>query len=168
MRAFFNYIAEAEGRKRWGFIPADATPMINDKGQLVPPIGERTRLITDMLYKRSAAPAEVNPALTCRNPNNVPLAPFREQITDDFHPAQMVEVIKAVKRLASNRAPGPGGITAAPLHYPPALCPYLQALYNAIYRTGRNPSPYINSTLPPSRNREKIHAYLLTNGQFPC
>ena len=116
MRAIFKYLAKAEGRKRWGFIPEDASPLLNEHGQLIVSINERTRLITDTSRKRFTAPAEINPALTRHNPNHVPLAPFREQITGEFQPIQLVEIIKAVQSLSGNRAPGPDGITATPLH----------------------------------------------------
>ena len=149
MRALFNYLAKAEGRKKVGFVPADATPMINNEGHLVLSIGERVQLITDTFYKRFSAPAEINPTINRHDPNDVPLAPFRERIVDDFHPVQMVEVVEAVKSLTGNRAPGPDGITATPLHHLPALYPYLQALYNAIYLTGRIPAPMCQLNLVP-------------------
>ena len=47
-RALFGYLAKAEGRKPWKFVPADSTPLVDEQGRLVlTPIG-KARIITNV------------------------------------------------------------------------------------------------------------------------
>ena len=141
MRSFFSYLAKSEGRKKVGIVPADATPLIDECGRPVVAIVEKTRLITQAFYERFSAPAVTNPRLSTDDPNNIPLPYFRERLDEPFRPVQLVQVVRANKIPAGNPAPGPDGITATPFQHLPALNPYLQFLYTAMYRTGRIPAP---------------------------
>ena len=63
-RAFFAYLAKAEGRKRQGFVSTDASRMLDEKGQLVLTPHGRMLLIMRTFHKRFAGPAVTNPSLS--------------------------------------------------------------------------------------------------------
>ena len=138
-RAFFAYLAKAEGRKQQGFVPTDASPMLDEEGKLVLTPQERVALITRTFRKRFAAPAMTNPHLSKKDPNNVPLPPYRNMKMGSFQPIREQEMILAIEHLSTGKAPGPDGFPVEMYKHLKALRPYLLALLNGIYRTGDIP-----------------------------
>ena len=139
-RAFFAYLARAEGRKRKGFVPADSRPMRDPRnGSLVvTPLG-KVALITSAFGERFSAPAVVNPSLQLDNPNNLPLPPYRRQVEGQFERVSLPELKLALSKLSSGKAPGQDGFPVEMFKRLPVLWPYVLALINAIYNTGQIP-----------------------------
>ena len=138
-RAFFAYLAKMEGRKECGFVPADTTPLLDDKGCEVVANRDKVSLLTETFRRKFAAPIVNNPALPATEPNHCPLPPFRERIQDQFTPVRLIKVRKAINQLSSNKAPGPGGIPVELYKNLPSCLPYLPRLVNEMYRSGFTP-----------------------------
>ena len=138
-RAFFAYLAKAEGRKQQGFVPADASPMLDEHGRIVLTPKEKVALITRTFRSKFAAPAITNPQLSKQNPNNVPLPPYRNKNMGTFQPIREQEMIMAIAHLSTGKAPGPDGFPVEIYKHLTALRPYLLALLNGMYRTGDIP-----------------------------
>ena len=138
-RALFAYLAKSEGRKQKGFVPADASPMIDQQGCLIVSPKERVQLITRTFRKRFAAPAVINPALPASDPNNVPLKLFRRENMGEFLPLRLQEMVLAIAHLSSGKSPGPDGVPVEIFKRLSSLQCHLLALLNAIYHTGDIP-----------------------------
>ena len=139
-RAFFAYLARAEGWGKWGFAPADTSPMLHEDGGLMITEAEKLRLITQAFRRRGTAPAVLNPGKIYGDPNGIPLPPFRRQIRTANRPITLPEVQLAMSNLTSGGAPGPDGIPTEVLKNLAPLRPYLLALFIAMYRTGYIPA----------------------------
>ena len=135
-RSFFAYLAKSEGRKTWGFVPADASPLLDEHQNEVASHSGKLNLITATFRRKFAAPTRVNPQSNSTDPNGRPLPPFTERMKDSFAPIQPVEMQKAIQQLSSNKAPGPDGVPTDIYTNLPSLLPYLTKLANEIYRTG--------------------------------
>ena len=138
-RSFFSYLAKSEGRKQQGFVPADASPMLNEAGKLILTPREKVILITKTFHKKFSAPARINPQLPKENPNNIPLEPYRKKQMGPCQPIRLQEMLLAIAHLPTGKAPGPDGFPVEIYKHLPVLRPYLLALLNAMYETGEIP-----------------------------
>ena len=138
-RAMFAYLARSEGRKKWGFVPEDSTPLRDSTGRLVLTPQEKVSLITNAFRMRFSAPAVLNTSLPATDPNNSPLQPFRRPVGATFRPVQTQEVLLALSNLSEGRSPGPDGFPMELYKRLPSMRPYVVALINSIYLTGYIP-----------------------------
>ena len=138
-RSLFAFLTKSEGRIPWGFVPADAAPLLNARGEAVvsqqAKVGEFTRAVRERF---TAPPSEGErlPRVNCR-----PDCPPRTEQDRELMPIRLVEVRKAVAELTNNRTPGPDGTPAGIFKKTTALLPYLRNLLTAIYQTGNIPEP---------------------------
>ena len=89
-RAMFAYPARSEGRKRWGFAPADSTPMRNAQGRPILAPQDKVNLITQTFRMRFSAPRVTDPSISDTDPNLAPLRPFRRPVNTPFCPVQLL------------------------------------------------------------------------------
>ena len=83
-RALFAYLARAGGRKPWGSVSADSSPLRNQDDRLVlAPMGME-RPITRAFYRRISAPAGLDPQHQQTDPNAMPPPKFREAMRGEF------------------------------------------------------------------------------------
>ena len=124
-KALFAYLARSEGRKKWGFVPADSTPLIDTDGSLAINPQDKVRLVTKTFRARFSAAASNDPTLPTTDPNNVPIPPFRRPVRTPPQSVRKAEVLLALANLSEGRTPGPDGI---PIDIPrrlPSLLPYI-------------------------------------------
>ena len=131
-RAFFAYLAKAEGRKQQGFVPADASPMIDERGNMVLTPHEKVELISRTFSRRFAAPAVTNPSLPAQNPDNVPLRLFRNEEMGQHRPIRLQEMLLAIAHFPNGKAPGPDGFPVEIYKRLNTLHPYILTLLDAI------------------------------------
>ena len=135
-RAFFAYLARAEGRKKRGFVPADSRPLKDPRGGLAISVRDKIALITASFGERFSAPAVVDRTLPLTDKNHVPLPPFRREVGESCAPVLISELRLALAHLASGKAPGPDGFPLEVFKRVPSLHPYLLALLNAMFKSG--------------------------------
>ena len=137
-RAFYAYLANADGRKSWGFAPAESAPILQgDKVLLLNQ--EKCEALAVAFHDKLQAPAALDPNGHHPNPDDHPLEPFRERIQGVHEIVTRIEVTKAIRSLNLRRAPGPDGFPLEVYRSLPALLPITTRLINLVYATGRFP-----------------------------
>ena len=79
-RASFAYAAKAGGRRAWGLVPEDTSPLLDERRQEVAPQRGNVDLITATFREKFAAPAAINLIECEADPSLWPPPPFRERI----------------------------------------------------------------------------------------
>ena len=108
-RAFYAYLANADGRRKWGLTPAETAPILQGDKVLILN-QDKCEALALAFYKRMQAPAILNPEGHYTHPEDKPLGPFRGRIEGGHDILTHTEVIKAIEGLAIRKAPGPDGL----------------------------------------------------------
>ena len=104
--AIFACLAKAEGRKRKGSNNNDMFPTISSLGEKVINPRGKAELIAEAFKRKCAASARRdNEHPQSPSGSHGPLLPFRGITKTSLDPARGIELLRAIKEQASNKAP---------------------------------------------------------------
>ena len=132
-RPFFDYLAKAEGRKRWGAVPTDSVPLFH-KGEVIVSNKAKCALLAEAFGRKIGGPAQRGVTDVPRE--SEPLGTFRQIPGLSHNPITTVEIHRALKVLSPHKAPGPDRFPGIVYKRLTALIPLLRDLLNLIYKTG--------------------------------
>ena len=147
-RSLFAYLAKSEGRKPWGFVPGDSSPLVDERGRLVLAHSEKVKLLTKAVSERFTASRNTAAGFAHGSANDAggrggehPLGAYRGRMQGDLVPVTRLEVNKAISSLTSGKTPGPDGLPTEVLKNLNSLVPYLATLFTGIFKSGSIPEP---------------------------
>ena len=78
-KAFYAYLAETEGRKRWVAVPTESVPIFQEDTVI---LGNKQKCeaVAKAFYIKLQEEAELRPEDRIEDPNELPLPPFQEKI----------------------------------------------------------------------------------------
>ena len=101
-KAFYTYLARAEGRRQWGLVPADSAPLLLGDEVI---IGSRRKceVIAGALCARLEAPAVSHPDTQHRSPDDGVLGRFTERLEGGHAQARPGEIRRGLSPTVSRR-----------------------------------------------------------------
>ena len=105
-RAFYAYLARAEGRKKKGYIPEMAAPILEQNETITSARGKCEAIAREFAH-RMAAPSETSSEIAQEGLETRQLPPSREVLQGGPMEVRQTEVHKAIHILASYKTSGP-------------------------------------------------------------
>ena len=138
-RSFYAYLAHADGRRTWGFVPADSAPIIHND-EIIIRNRDKCEAIATAFAERMMAAAQRLPGTHHTNPDDYPLEPFQENITETYTPVSEIEITRAIREMKPRKSPGPDGLPTEIFKNTRCLHKAIMRLANLILETGKFPT----------------------------